>query len=113
MALCALLTGCATSSDMVQHGNLKVQFTQTQNQWAENVVLVTTCEKLQNGFCPPDAPTQVLVVSGKLPGVVSGVGQSMATLGAAALVRDGLVKSKSTVKQSNQTDIRASTVNPK
>jgi hypothetical protein len=98
---------------MVQHGNLKVQFTQTQNQWAENVVLVTTCEKLQNGFCPPDAPTQVLVVSGKLPGVVSGVGQSMTTLGAAALVRDGLVKSKSTVKQSNQTDIRASTVNPK
>jgi hypothetical protein len=113
MALCVLLTGCATSSDMVQHGNLKVQFTQTQNQWAENVVLVTTCEKLQNGFCPPDAPTQVLVVSGKLPGVVSGATRDVANLGSSLVIRDGLIKSKSSVKQSNQTDIRASTVNPK
>jgi hypothetical protein len=107
------ITGCATQTDLIQHGNLKVQFTQTQNQWAENVVIVSKCDKLEKGYCPADSPTEILVVGGKLPGVVSGVASNATTLGSAALIRDGLIKGKASVKQSNQTDIRASTVNPK
>lgn len=114
LILASGLSGCSTHSEMVQHGSKKVLFTQTQNQWGENVILVTDCGTvLVNGTCDPDKPTQMLVVSGKLPGVVSGVVQSASTLGSAAIVRDGLVKSKSSVSQKNQTDIRASTVNPK
>jgi hypothetical protein len=113
-SLCLLLAACATSIETVQHGTVKYLFTQTQNQWAENVILVSPCEsELVGGSCKPTGETKVLVVSGKLPAVVGGVGQSMTTLGAAAIVRDGLVKSKSSVKQSNTTDVRASTVNPK
>ena len=112
--VCALLiAGCAPSSEMIQHGTKKILFTQTQNQWGENVVLVSECAKeLKYGACDPE-DVQVLVVGGKLPGVVSGVAANATTLGSAALIRDGLVKSKASVKQSNKTDIRASTVNPK
>lgn len=115
-ALTALvfLSACAQSSETVQHGTVKYLFTQTQNQWADNVILVSLCEKeLVNGSCQPTGDTKVIVTSGKMPGVVSGASQSMTTLGAAALVRDGLVKSKANVSQKNQTDVRASTVNPK
>jgi hypothetical protein len=109
-SLCLLLAACATSSETVQHGTVKYLFTQTQT----NGQKMSPCEsELVGGSCKPTGETKVLVVSGKLPAVVGGVGQSMTTLGAAAIVRDGLVKSKSSVKQSNTTDVRASTVNPK
>ena len=110
-----LIAGCAPSSEMIQHGTKKILFTQTQNQWGENVVLVSECAKeLKYGACDPEN-VHVMIVGGKLPGVVSGVASNATTLGSAALIRDGLVKSKGTtnVNQHNQTDIRASTVNPK
>ena len=89
-----LIAGCAPSSEMIQHGTKKILFTQTQNQWGENVVLVSECAKeLKYGACDPE-DVQVLVVGGKLPGVVSGVAANATTLGSAALIRDGLIKSK-------------------
>ena len=113
--LCAvLLTGCAQSSETVRHGDTSFLLTQTQNQWAENVVLVSECEKdLVNGMCKPKGEVKVLVISGKLPELVGGLKHDAVTLGSAFVIRDGLIKSKANVKQNNQTDIRASTVNPK
>ena len=40
-AACALVAGCAPHSEMIQHGNEKILFTQTQNIWADNVLLTT------------------------------------------------------------------------
>ncbi len=111
-----LIAGCAPSSEMVAHGTKKFLFTQTQNQWGENVVLVSECAKdLKYGACDPEGEIKMLVVGGKLPGVVSGVASDAAVIGSAFVIRDGLIKGKSTtnVRQKNQTDIRASTVNPK
>ena len=110
-ALMLLVSACAPASEMVQHGNQKILFTQTQNQWADNVILVTPCKAvLVNGQCDPDGPTQMSTASGKLPGVVSGTGGAVTS---ALIIRDGIIKGKSNVTQRNQTDIRASTVNPK
>lgn len=109
------LVACAPSTDLVQHGNKYLQVTQTHNQWADNIVAVTPCDKLYNGFCPESAETNVVVMSGKLPGIVGAGLTSAAMLGSAAMVRDGLRGSKSNViqKNSNRNDVRASTVNPK
>ena len=107
-----LLGGCAVSSERVQHGSTSFLITQTQNQWADNMVLISECEaELVNGVCKPKGETKVIVSSGKLPGVVSGVSQNVTTLGSAAIIRDGLVKGKTNITQRN--DVRASTVNPK
>ena len=109
-----VLGGCTVSSETVQHGTTKYLLTQTQNQWADNAVLVSECEaELVNGACKPKGETKIIITSGKLPGVVSGASQSMTTLGSAALVRDGLIRSQASVTQRNQIDVRASTVNPK
>ena len=35
-----MLTGCAQSSETVRHGDTMFLLTQTQNQWAENAVLI-------------------------------------------------------------------------
>ncbi len=110
--LCLMgLVGCTTSSETVQHGTVKYLFTQTQNQWAENVVLVSPCEQdLVNGQCKPAGETKVLVISGKLPGVVGGAVHDAALVGSSFVIRDGLIKSKSNVSQSNAgTSIRSST----
>jgi hypothetical protein len=106
-----MLTGCTPHHEMIQHGNQKILFSQTQNVWTDNVLLVTPCkEKLANGQCDPDGPTQVTTATGKGAGIVGGVGGGVVS---ALIIRDGLIKSKANVKQNNQTDIRASTVNPK
>ena len=102
-----LTAGCAASSEMLQHGNQKFLFTQTQNQWADNVLLITPCkEKLANGSCDPDGPTQMSTASGKLPGVVGGVGGGVVS---AVIIRDGLVKGKPKVSNSNTTNEHFST----
>lgn len=109
-----VVAGCAQSSETVRHGDTSFLLTQTQNQWAENVVLVSECEKdLVNGMCKPKGEVKVLVISGKLPELVGGLKHDAVSLGSAFVIRDGLIKSKANVKQNNQTDIRASTVNPK
>ena len=108
---CVLVAGCAPHSEMIQHGNEKILFTQTQNIWADNVLLTTPCKTaLRNGACDPDGPTQMTTATGKGAGVVGGVGGGVVS---ALIIRDGLTKSKSNISQKNQTDIRASTVNPK
>ena len=110
-AACALVAGCAPHSEMIQHGNEKILFTQTQNIWADNVLLTTPCKTaLRNGACDPDGPTQMTTATGKGAGVVGGVSGGVVS---ALIIRDGLTKSKSNISQKNQTDIRASTVNPK
>ena len=108
---CALLfAGCTHSSETIQHGSTKFLLTQTQNQWADNVVLVSECEQeLVNGMCKPKGETKVIVSSGKLPGVLNGAAQSVTTLGAAAILRDGLVKGKPKVNNSNTTNEHFST----
>ena len=99
VALVLSVAACAPASEMVQHGNQKILFTQTQNQWADNVILVTPCKAaLVNGQCDPDGPTQVSTASGKLPGVVGGAG---GTVAGALILRDGLVKGKPRVNNSN------------
>lgn len=109
-ALC-ILAACAPHSEMIQHGNEKILFTQTQNVWADNVLLTTPCKPLlRNGACDPDGPTQMTTATGKGAGVLGGVGGGVVS---ALIIRDGLTKSKSNISQKNQTDIRASTVNPK
>ena len=110
-----LLAACAPATDLIQHGNTRIQFTQTQNQWGENITAVTQCAQLENGFCPKDAPTQFVVTSGKLPGLVSAGMQAGAVLGGSVIIADGLRGSKSTINQKNhnRTDVRASTVNPR
>lgn len=111
-AVAFLFAGCTVSSEMVQHGASKYLLTQTQNQWADNMVLVSECEtELVNGQCKPKGETKVVITSGKLPGVVSSAAHDAVVLGSSFAIRDGLVKSKAT--QHNQTDVRASTVNPK
>ena len=105
-----LLVACAQSSETIQHGSTKFLLTQTQNQWADNVVLVSECEQdLANGMCKPKGETKVIVSSGKLPGVLNGAAQSVTTLGAAAILRDGLVKGKPKVNNSNTTNEHFST----
>jgi hypothetical protein len=110
-----LLSACSPNTEIVQHGNIKIQMTQTQNQWADNMVAVTTCEQFENGFCPKDAPTQIVIMSGKMPGIVGAGLTSAAMVGSSFVIRDGLKGSKSNVtqKNSNRNDVRASTVNPK
>ena len=109
-----MLTGCAQSSETVRHGDTTFLLTQTQNQWAENAVLISECEKeLANGVCKPKGEVKVMVISGKLPELMSGLKHDAVVLGSAFVIRDGLMKSKSSTTQRNQTDIRASTVNPK
>jgi len=87
--------------------------TQTRNIFESNVVSVGRCSNPTNNKCPEGTQKQVYVLTG--PGwALAGSGiQTAGMLGGAALVRDGLVKSKSNVSQKNQTDVRASTVNPK
>ena len=106
-----LLAACAPHSEMIQHGNQKVLFTQTQNIWADNAILVTPCKvALANGQCDPDGPTQITTATGKGAGVL---GNTAGGVASSLILRDGLIKSKSSISQKNQTDIRASTVNPK
>jgi len=108
---CALLfAGCTHSSETIQHGSTKFLLTQTQNQWADNVVLVSECEQdLANGMCKPKDETKEIVTSGKLPGVLDGAAQSVTTWGAAASLRDGLVKGEPKVNNSNTTNEHFST----
>jgi hypothetical protein len=115
LVIAVLVAGCAPSTDIIQHGNKKLQLTQTYNQWADNIVAVTECDKLYNGYCPDSAPTQIVVMSGKLPGVVGAGLTSAAMLGSAAIINDGLKGSKSKINQNNtnRNDVRASTVNPR
>ena len=102
-----LLVACAQSSETVRHGSATFLLTQTQNQWADNVILVTPCKAaLVNGQCDPDGPTQVSTASGKLPGVVGGAG---GTVAGALILRDGLVKGKPKVNNSNTTNEHFST----
>jgi len=63
--------------------------------------------------CKPKGEVKVMVISGKLPELMSGLKHDAVVLGSAFVIRDGLIKSKSSTTQRNQTDIRASTVNPK
>jgi len=113
--LCLILAGCLPSTDLVRHGNQNLQFTQTYNQWADNIIAVTPCDVLDNGYCPKDAPTQIVVMPGKMPSLVGAGIQAGAVLGGSAIIAGGLKASKSTVtqKNSNRNDVRASTVNPK
>lgn len=107
--------GCLPSTDIVRHGNINLQITDLHRQWDDNVIAVTPCEQLYNGYCPKDAETQFVVMSGKLPGIVGAGLTSAAMLGSAAIINDGLKGSKSNVtqKNTNRNDVRASTVNPK
>ena len=106
-AACALVAGCAPHSEMIQHGNEKILFTQTQNIWADNVLLTTPCKTaLRNGACDPDGPTQMTTATGKGAGVVGGVGGGVAS---ALIIRDGLVKGKPKVNNSNTTNEQFST----
>ncbi len=112
LIMALLVSGCATSSETVQHGTVKYLFTQTQNQWADNVILVSPCEpELVGGSCKPTGETKVLVVSGKLPGVVGGAVHDAAMVGSSFVIRDGLKKSKSNVSNSNTTNESISTKN--
>ena len=112
--LCLMsVVGCAPASLLVQDGNDFIEMTQTRNIFESNVVSVGRCSNPTNNKCPEGTQKQVYVLTG--PGwALAGSGiQTAGMLGGAALVRDGLVKSKSNVSQKNQTDVRASTVNPK
>lgn len=105
-----MLTGCAPHHEMIQHGNQKILFSQTQNVWTDNVLLVTPCkEKLANGQCDPDGPTQVTTATGKGAGVVGGMGSGVVS---SLIIRDGLVKGKPKVNNSNNTNEFFSTKNP-
>ena len=110
-----MLAGCMPTTDMIQHGNKRIQVTDMRNQWHDNVIAVTECAELDNGYCPKSAPTQFVVMSGKFPGIVGAGLTSAAMVGSSFVIRDGLKGSKSSVtqKNSNRNDVRASTVNPK
>ena len=107
-ALMLLVSACAPSSEMIQHGNQKVLLTQTRNGWDDNAVLVTPCKNtLHNGTCDPEGDTRIVIMSGKLPTLVGAGIQGVAMVGSAALVADGLKKSKSTTNvtgSQNQTN---------
>lgn len=114
VASCLLvLSACTAQTQLLQHGNSWVQVSQTTNQWDSNAVVVTVCDTLQNGFCPESAPSQIVVMNGPMPGIAGAGVSSAAMLGSAFVIADGLKGSKSTIKQSNRTDVRASTVNPR
>lgn len=116
VVLCiAFITGCAPSSLLIADGNGFIELTQTNHLWQANVVSVGHCDKPTNNKCPEGTPKELVVMTGPGPGMAGAALQTAGTLGGGALVRDGLIKGKSTtnVKQRNQTDVRASTVNPK
>jgi hypothetical protein len=113
--LSLVLVGCAAQTETYQFGNDYLQLFQTQNLWNDNAVVYTDCPKLYNGYCPEGSPKQVVIMPGKLPGLVAGGMQAGAVLGGSAIIADGLRDSKTKVnmKNTNRNDVRASTVNPK
>jgi hypothetical protein len=115
LVIAVLVAGCAVQTETYQFGNDHIQLMQTQNLWNDNAVVYTDCPKLYNGFCPEGSPKQVVIMPGKLPGIVSSGVQAGAVLGGSAIIADGLRDSKTKVnmKNTNRNDVRASTVNPR
>ena len=105
-----MFAGCTHSSETIQHGSTKFLLTQTQNQWADNVVLVVSVNRSLLMVCAnPKARQKVIVSSGKLPGGAEWGCTVRDHLGAAAILRDGLVKGKPKVNNSNTTNEHFST----
>jgi hypothetical protein len=91
VVLCALIVGCAPSTQMVQHGNEYIQVTQTYGLFGSNVVERSKCAQgeLVNGFCPAEkrADYSHTYAQGPGEGIVKATIIGGAILGGAALIR--------------------------
>lgn len=96
----AFLSACAPVSHLIADGNEFIEVTQTRNAFDSNVVSVGRCSHPTNNKCPEGTPKQMYVMTG--PGwALAGAGiQTAGMVGGAALIGDGLKKSKSTTNQS-------------
>ena len=104
VVLCiAFIAGCAPSSLLIADGNGFIELTQTNHLWQANVVSVGHCDKPTNNKCPEGTAKQVVVMTGPGPGMAGAGIQAAGMLGGAALVRDGLIKGKPKVNNSNTT----------
>lgn len=99
VACLLLLSACAPVTKLVADGNEFIEITQTRNVFESNVVSVGRCPNPTNNKCPEGTPKQMYVQTG--PGwALAGAGiQTAGIVGGAALVGDGLKKSKSTTNQ--------------
>lgn len=88
------LSACLPSTDMIQHGNERIQFTQTYNWFGQNIVERTKCAngQLVNGYCPPDPHPTSAAALNPAPGVevVKAVLGSAAIVGGAWLLSSGI-----------------------
>lgn len=108
LALCGVLVGgCAPTSQLIPDGNEFIEVTQTRHAFESNVVSVGRCPNPTNNKCPEGTPKQMYVMTGPGWALVGAGIQTAGIVGGAALVGDGLKKSKSTTNVSgsqNQTN---------
>jgi hypothetical protein len=100
-AMCLVVSACAPSTILIPDGNGFIELTQTRHIWESNAVSVGHCESPEFSKCPKGTPKQVYVMTGPGPGMAGAGIQAAGMLGGAAIVRDGLIKGKPKVNNSN------------
>lgn len=100
LATMLLLSACAPITHLIPDGSEFIELTQTRHILESNVVSVGRCPHPTNNKCPEGTAKQMYVMTG--PGwALAGSGiQTAGMVGGAALIGDGLKKSKSTTTQS-------------
>jgi len=95
-----LLAACAPHTQLIQDGREFIEVTQTRNAFDSNVVSVGRCPNPTNNKCPEGTLKQMYVMTGPGWALVGAGIQTAGIVGGAALIGDGLKKSKSTTTQS-------------
>jgi hypothetical protein len=95
-----LLAACAPVTTLVPDGKEFIEFTQTRHVFESNVLSVGRCPNPSNNTCPEGTRKDMYVQTGPGWALVGAGIQTAGIVGGAALVGDGLKKSKSTNTQS-------------